>query len=150
MITLSASGRTRRWEHESPVEYAYTRCGKHGFAATIDAIEQAMFVHGLVVDNVHDLHLTLAAKGFAISPIRIYEVRTGEGFWKSEPPGLDLVLPCKVSVCEERTGIVVSAIRPSLAARVFPEAHLDAVARRIEDVVLTIVDEAAGSTPAAI
>jgi len=135
-------GRTPRGIGLTQLEYAYKRRATKGFEATVAAVEQTMLEHGLVVDRVHDLHATVAAKGFAISPLRIYEFSTGEGFWAAPPPGLDLVLPCRLSVCLEQEDVIVAAIRPSLAVRIFPEAHLDAVAERIETTVLRVIDEA--------
>lgn len=124
------------------MEYAYTRSTNECFDTIIEALEAAVAANGFVVDDVHDLHRTLAAKGFPISPLRVYEVRAGDAFWPAAPPGLELVFPCRMSVCVEDGHTVVAAIRPSLAARVFPEARLEAVAERIEARVVKIIDSA--------
>ncbi len=131
------------------MEYSYRRVGSRGFADTVGAVERSIHAHGFAVDHVHDLQATLASKGFAIEPLRIYEI-TGRrpllGGGMAEPghrghEKLALLMPCRVNVFVERGDVVVAAMRPTVLCRVFPEAELDEVAQAVEAIVVELVDE---------
>ncbi|HEX9094035.1 MAG TPA: DUF302 domain-containing protein, partial [Coriobacteriia bacterium] len=54
--------------------YDYRRDCSSGFDEAVVAVEESLSRHGFTVRTVHDIQATLAAKGFRIRPIRIYEV----------------------------------------------------------------------------
>jgi uncharacterized protein (DUF302 family) len=137
--------------------YDYRReCGRD-FQEAVDAVEEAIGRHGFRVRLVHDLQATLAAKGFAIKPIRIYELDgTRDLVERLESAtgvpatggGIDRLLPCRVNIFVEGEVTVVTALRPTLMTRVFPESGLDEPACMLETELVGVVDEAASGDAA--
>ncbi len=128
--------------------YDYRRESAHGFDATLDALEDALQRHGFTSVVVRDLQATLASKGFNIKPIHIYEVGAASG---PSPRGAEMpgvgdarfrrLLPCRINVFVEDESVVVTALRPTLLCRVFPDESLEDVAAALETVLVTVVDE---------
>ncbi|MDP3631071.1 MAG: hypothetical protein Q8S43_09025, partial [Actinomycetota bacterium] len=58
------------------MDFTYKRVCHSGFESTVEAVERSIRSFGFVVERAHDLQATLAAKGFAIQPLRIYELST--------------------------------------------------------------------------
>lgn len=134
------------------MDYSYRRVGQKDFTETVGAVERSIRAHGFAVSHVHDLQATLASKGFAIEPLRIYEIagrRSLLGDGTAEPPRvrgekMERLMPCRVNVFVEDGDVVVAAVRPTMMCRVFPEAGLDEVAQAVEAIVVELVDEAVG------
>ena len=131
------------------VDYAYKRTTVGGFEAVARDVERSIDAHGFLVSGIHDVHVTLAAKGFHIRPLRIYEVREPrDRFVPTGPanvaqdPRATLVMPCKINVFEEGDSVAVAAILPSIMRKVYPEAQLDGIVEEIEERVVRIVDDA--------
>jgi len=123
------------------VDYAYRRVGTKDFTQTIEAVEEAVRLHGFVVQQFHDIRARLTAKGFPIRPLVIFEIAPVEG---ADDEMLSLLLPCRINVYQEGDSVVVAALRPTLFKAVFPEHELDAVAQRVEAEVIELVDAAVG------
>jgi uncharacterized protein (DUF302 family) len=128
--------------------YDYRRRSSHEFSAAVTAVEAALARHGFTVSSMHDIQATLAAKGFAINPIRIYEVRgpgdpdAGEAADRVAGARLARLMPCRVNVfVDVDDAVVVTALRPTLLCRVFPEEALDEMAAALERVLVAVVDE---------
>ncbi len=121
------------------MEYAYKRVGSESFDSTVDAVERSVGRHGFVVHQCHDIHKRLAAKGFPIRPLVIFEVAPEA---ESPEEAISLLLPVRVNVYEEGGSVTVSALRPSVFAAIFPERGLDELAMEVEKVVVAIVDGA--------
>ncbi len=132
------------------MDYSYKRAGTRGFAETVGAVERSIRAHGFAVAQMHDIQATLAAKGFRIDPLRIYEIEgrrplLGDGMAEPGHRGhekLAMLMPCRVNVFVEDGDVVVAAVRPTVMCRVFPEAELDEVASAVEAIVVELVDEA--------
>lgn len=131
--------------------YDYRRECRCGFDQAVASVEAALGRHGFAVSAMHDIQATLAAKGFSIQPIRIYEVRgqtdPAAPFPRSDEQGatqIERLMPCRINVFVEDDTVVVTALRPTLLCRVFPEEELDEVAAALERVLVAVVDEAAG------
>jgi uncharacterized protein (DUF302 family) len=129
-----------------PVDYDYRRECRCGFDDAVASVEAALARHGFAIKVVHDIQATLAAKGFSIKPIRIYEV-DGPRVPAMEPSEgqeerLARLMPCRVNVFVDDGGVVVTALRPTLLCRVFPEERLDDIAIALERVLIAVVDEA--------
>jgi uncharacterized protein (DUF302 family) len=131
-------------QYEGPVDYDYRRECRCGFDDAVASVEAALARHGFVVKVVHDIQATLAAKGFTIKPIRIYGPRdpsvapAAEG----QEERLARLMPCRVNVFVDDEDVVVTALRPTLLCRVFPEDRLDDMAIALERVLIAVVDEA--------
>lgn len=84
------------------MEFTYRREGHRPFPEMIEAVERTVRSHGFDVIRCHDLQATLAAKGFEIAPLVVFDVG-------SESSNADL---CKMHVYTEGDVVWVSAIRP--------------------------------------
>ena len=120
------------------MDYAYKRCGTSGFMGTIEAVERSVRDHGFVIQRQHDIGAALAAKGFPIRPLMIFEVAPAE---EVDDP-VTLIMPCRINVYEDDSDVVIAALRPSLFSSVFPEHELDDIASRFEEKIVEIVDGA--------
>lgn len=149
-MSLSEADQAERRE-DGTAGYDYRReCGC-GFDDAVASVEAALGRHGFVVSAMHDIQATLAAKGFAINPIRIYEVKSqGAAAVSSHTPDDDVearlawLMPCRINIFVEDDAVVVTALRPTLLCRVFPDEGLDEIAAALERVLVAVVDEAAG------
>jgi uncharacterized protein (DUF302 family) len=54
------------------------------------------------------------------------------------------MLPCPIMVYAEEGKVFISTMRPSLIGGFFPEAGISEVAGQVEDVLVGILDKAAG------
>jgi uncharacterized protein (DUF302 family) len=112
------------------------------FGDTLDAVERAVEECGFVTVHVHDIGAALAAKGFPIQPLCIYEIERRVA--DADARMLQLLMPCRVNVYVESDQVVVAAIRPSVVTWMFPEAALEHLAERVERSVEQLVDSVAG------
>jgi uncharacterized protein (DUF302 family) len=137
--------------HDDGGGYDYRRECSCGFDEAVELVEAALGRHGFTIRIMHDIQATLASKGFHIKPIRIYEVE-GPGDPnasvgaqpESSESRLMRLMPCRINVFAEGDTVVVTALRPTLLCRVFPEEELDEVAGALERVLVAVVDEAVG------
>jgi uncharacterized protein (DUF302 family) len=136
-------------EGGSAVDYDYRRDCRRGFEDAVASLEAALARHGFAVRVVHNIQAPWAAKGFAVKPIRIYEVDgprdpsvapAGEG----QDERLARLMPCRINVFVDEDDVVITALRPTLLCRVFPDDKLDDVAIALERVLIAVVDEAVG------
>lgn len=140
---------TDRTDRQGPApQYDYRRESTCEFDDAVSAVEQALTAHGFVVRVMHDIQATLAAKGFRVRPIRIYEIEgTPETIamlcGDTPPCRADRLMPCRINVFVEDESTVITALRPTLLCRMFPEASLEEQAARLEDLLLRVVDDAA-------
>ena len=117
------------------------------FPCAVEALEGSLSRHGFSVRTVHDIQATLAAKGFRVNPIRIYEVdalgnpsvQTGTSACDSK---MQKLMPCRVNVFEDAGHVVVTMLRPTLLCRVFPDEQFDDAASALERVLVAVVDDA--------
>ena len=130
--------------------YDYRRECRCGFDDAVASVEAALGRHGFSVSAMHDIQAVLAAKGFKIQPIRIYEVM-GHGAPAGHSDGqgeegesrLARLMPCRINVFAEDEAVVVTVLRPTLLCRVFPEDDLTELAAALERVLVAVVDDAA-------
>jgi len=148
---LSVAGSDRSDRSEGGIAgYDYRRESALGFSETVSAAEAALGRHGFSVSAMHDIQATLAAKGFAIQPIRIYEIvgpvhaASADEDANAVDARIARLMPCRINVFVEDDSVVVTALRPTLLCRVFPEEDLDEVAAALERVLVAVVDEAVG------
>lgn len=121
------------------MDFAYKKAHSGAFEVTIEAVERAARARGFVVAELHDIKQTLATKGFDIRPLSIFELTLSS---RDAVSSLDLLLPVRVNVYEEGGTVWVAALRPTLFCQVYPEHELDALAERLEQDVIAVVDAA--------
>jgi uncharacterized protein (DUF302 family) len=148
-LSLSEADQVERLEDGAG--YDYRRECRCGFDEAVGSVEAALGRHGFAISAMHDIQATLAAKGFAINPIRIYEVKSQSGpAVPSLTPQDDVearlawLMPCRINIFVEDDNVVVTALRPTLLCRVFPEEGLGEIAAALERVLVAVVDEAVG------
>lgn len=131
-------------------EYEYRRESSRDFGLAVLSVERAIEGAGFVVRVMHDIQATLAAKGFRVDPIRIYEIDgsaelVDELCAGADPCPMDRLMPCRVNVFVDGERTAITALRPTLLCRIFPEEPLDPIAAALEDRVVSIVDQAANA-----
>lgn len=84
------------------MEFTYRREGHRAFPDMLEAVERTVRSHGFDVVRRHDLQATLAAKGFEIQPLVVFDIGLPDA-------SADL---CKMHVYAEGDVVWVSAIRP--------------------------------------
>jgi len=123
------------------VRYAYKRLTDAPLADVVRGVVGSAARQGFVVLESHDIQAALAAKGFPIRPLVIVELGPAEG---EKDELVALLLPCRLNIYEEDGLVAVAALRPSLFRAVYPERDLEEAARRLEDAIISVVDEACG------
>ncbi|GAB4275476.1 MAG: hypothetical protein Kow0056_05080 [Coriobacteriia bacterium] len=130
------------------MEYALKRSTDADFERTAEAVEEALEAHGFAIVGVNDIHLTVAAKGFRVQPVRVYEVRDAEGlreFQATRRLPRAALASGRVSVFVEGDEVYVAALRPAVVSQMFPEAGLDEEAKRVEERLVEALNEALAS-----
>jgi uncharacterized protein (DUF302 family) len=110
------------------------------------ALREAAARHKFGVLYMHDLRATMQGKGVDFSKLcRIYEVcNPFEAKQVLETNGAaSTALPCRISVYEAPEGLRIATILPTEFMAAFGIPELEAVARRVEDAIVAIINETA-------
>ena len=111
------------------------------------AVEAAVKKHGFGVLHVYDLRRTLAEKGFELpAECRIFEVCRPQQAIEvlTTDMNLNMALPCRISVYEERDRTKIGTIRPrEMLGLLSDDPKLAAIAHTVDDALRKIIDEAA-------
>ncbi len=150
-LRMAEAGGATSPSEGAAVEYDYRRESPGTFGEAVLAVERSIALHGFAVRTIHDIQATLAAKGFQIKPIRIYEIEGSPaafaaagvpGIWPSGDSRFATLMPCRINVFMEGDRVVITALRPTLLCQVYPDAGLGALAEAVERRVIEIVDDA--------
>jgi uncharacterized protein (DUF302 family) len=113
--------------------------------ATAD-LEAAVLEHGFGVLHTYDLKQTLAKKGVELpQQCRILEVCNPHQAARvlSEDMGMNVALPCRISVYEEGGQTRIGMVRPTaLLAGLSDAPGLADVAREVEQATIRMIDQA--------
>jgi uncharacterized protein (DUF302 family) len=113
--------------------------------ATAD-LEAAVLEHGFGVLHTYDLKQTLAKKGVELpQQCRILEVCNPQQAARvlSEDMGMNVALPCRISVYEEGGRTRIGMVRPTaLLAGLSDAPGLADVAREVEQATIRMIDQA--------
>ena len=124
-------------------KFDYTVTTSKDIGEAITAIEAKSKEKGFSVLHIHDVSSTLEAKGFHREPLKIIEICNAR--YASEVLEKDvkisLMLPCPISVYQERGTTYISALRPKVIADFYPESDIKTLADEVDQIVLSIVDE---------
>ncbi len=109
-------------------------------------LEAAVKRNKFGVLHVHNLKQTLKEKGIDFpNACRIFEVCNPQQANRvlSQDMDVNMALPCRISVYEERGKTKIGMIRPTALLAVFPGAEqLKPVAEEVEQQTIKIIDEA--------
>ncbi len=124
--------------------FEYTVATEKPFDEAVLAIERKSAERGFRVLHTHDVAATLAEKGFPREPLKIIEICNAR--YASEvlikDVKISLMLPCPISVYVQAGKTMISTLLPSSIADFFPRAGIEALAAEVENVVLSIIEEA--------
>jgi len=109
-------------------------------------LEEAVKRNKFGVLHVHDLQKTLREKGVEFpNACRIFEVCNPQRAVQvlTENMGMNMALPCRISVYQEEGKTKIGMIRPTALLALFPGgAALKAVAQEVEQETMRMIDEA--------
>jgi len=123
----------------------YTVPSQRPFEAVAADVERLTVEKMFRVLHVHDVQATLAEKGLAREPLKIFEICNAKFSHEAlqRDMGVSLFIPCKINVYTENGRTMLMAMRPSAISQFYPQAGLEKLAGEIEKVVIEIVDRAA-------
>ena len=96
---------------------------------------------------VHDLKAKMKEKGVEFDrDCLIYEVCNPQQAKKvlGANAAISTALPCRISVYSEGAGVTLATLRPTVLLEMFQAPGLRAVAEEVEEVILKMMNEAAG------
>ncbi|MDO8963413.1 MAG: DUF302 domain-containing protein [Coriobacteriia bacterium] len=116
------------------------------YTDALNAVVAATQARGFRVQCVHDVAATLAEKGFVREPTAIVEVCNARYASQvlEQDIRIGLMLPCPIMIYALDSETHIATMRPRLIGSFFPDAGIDDVAAEVEEIVIAIVDEAAG------
>ncbi len=126
--------------------YTYVVTTDRDHAAVAAAVEEKAREKGFRVLVTHDVQAMLAEKGFQRGPLRIIEVCNARAASQvlAADDLVSVLMPCRVSVYTRDGKTVVALLRPAAIAEFFTGTDLGTVPTEIDEVMRSIVDEAAG------
>jgi len=126
------------------MDLGYTVETDKSFDDAVARIEELTAAKGFRVLYVHDVQATLAEKGLKRDPYKIIEICNSKFAHKvlSISEDVGLFMPCKINVYQKKGKTVISAMRPAMIGEFFENEELREVAREVDAITRSIVDEA--------
>jgi len=124
--------------------FDYTVTTEKDFPAAVEAVQEKCREKGFRILHVHDVQATLAEKGFTREPLNIIEICNARYAHQALAADVlvGLLMPCKINVYTLDGQTYISAILPGILSQMLPGAGLEELAREVEGIVRSIVDEA--------
>jgi uncharacterized protein (DUF302 family) len=125
----------------------YVKESRKSIADVGKALEEAAKKRQFGVLTVHNLRETMKKKGVDFSKeCRIYEVCNPHQAKKvlEADTRISTALPCRISVFEDEGKVKLATLRPTAQLAMFGRKDLEPVAKEVENVIIEIMDEAAG------
>ncbi|WP_258360542.1 DUF302 domain-containing protein [Moorella sulfitireducens] len=125
-------------------EMSYTVTTDKDFAAAVASVEEATTAQGMKVLHIHDVQATLQSKGYSIEPLKIIEICNARYAYEvlAKDVLISLMMPCKINVYTRDGKTYISALRPTMLAKFYPEAGLEEIASQVDAKIRAIVDAA--------
>lgn len=116
------------------------------FDEVVKNVEKFATEHNFRVLYVHDVQATLAEKGFQREPLKIMEVCNSKFAYQAleKDIGVSLFMPCKINVYIQDGKTRIKAMRPAAISEFMPQAGLDDLAKETDQIIVDIVNKAAG------
>lgn len=124
------------------IEFDYTVDTQKDFDAAVSSVQAEVAKAGFRVLYVHDVHATLAEKGFDIEPMKIVEFCDAKSAYAvlTADPKIGLCLPCKILVYAKGGATTISGMRPIVLPQFFPEARLDSLPEEVDTRIKVVID----------
>jgi uncharacterized protein (DUF302 family) len=124
-------------------KFDYTVATTKNVDEAVATIEAKSKEKGFSVLHIHDVSATLEGKGFHREPLKIIEICNAKYASQvlEKDIKISLMLPCPISVYEEKGKTFISTLKPKVIADFYPEADIRALADEVDRIVLSIVDE---------
>jgi uncharacterized protein (DUF302 family) len=124
-------------------EFDYTVATTKNVEEAVAAIEAKSKEKGFSVLHIHDVSATLEAKGFSREPLKIVEFCNAKYASQvlEKDIKISLMLPCPISVYQEKGKTFISTLRPKVIADFYPEFNIKSLADEVDAIVLSIVEE---------
>lgn len=126
------------------MDLAYARSCRAQYDAVIGAVERVAASHGFDVLERRDIQAMLAAKGFSIAPLTIFEVGPGRSRaeWCDLP---DAILRCRLAVSASDDGVRVGALRPAALCDALLRGPVQGLIEALDAAVAALVDDIAAN-----
>lgn len=126
------------------MELAYARSCRAPYETIVEAVEQVAAAHGFCISEKRDIQAMLAAKGFTIAPLTIFEVLPiGEGTEWSDLP--DVIVRCRLHVAVVDDETHVGVLRPAALCDALLRSPVEDLIRDLDAAVVAVVDEIAAT-----
>jgi uncharacterized protein (DUF302 family) len=124
------------------MDFNYKVSSKKSFVETVKVLQEEIVKAGMRVLHVHDIQKALGEKGFQREPFKIIEFCSARYAYNflNLSSDIGLFLPCKIVVFQEDNQVFVSALRPLVLNKFFPELGLQKEIKEINEVIHKIVE----------
>lgn len=114
------------------------------FDEAVASISAATERAGFRVLYIHDVQDTLAKKGFTIEPLKIIEICNAKNAYGAIQKNIELalMLPCKINVYQKDRKIYISALRPTVITKLYPDTGLNDLIDEVDEKIVNVVNEA--------
>lgn len=126
------------------IKFDYTVETDKSFEQAAIDIRKAVEAKGWTVLQVYDMKEMLAAKGFELSNLKLFEVCNAKSAYQflKEDSLISLCMPCRISLHEKNGEIFISGMRPVIIGEFFPDLDLGELPLKVDEDLRWIVDKA--------
>jgi uncharacterized protein (DUF302 family) len=125
-------------------DISYSQTSSKPFDVLVASIEAAAAAHKFTVLQKHNIHKSLAKKGFDLTPYTIIEVCNAKFAHTilSNTKEAGMFLPCRIAVYEDGDVRRVIMMKPSLIRTMMPERDFGAIPEDVEQILINVIKEA--------
>jgi uncharacterized protein (DUF302 family) len=123
----------------------YSKHSKRRLEEVDNRLREAAQRHKFGVLHVHDLAATLKSKGIELGhECRVYDVCNPQAASEAlrTNPQIAAVLPCRIAVTTDTSGVTVATVKPTDLLRATGLAGVEQIANEVEREMVAIIDEA--------
>ncbi|MFA6076582.1 MAG: DUF302 domain-containing protein [Candidatus Paceibacterota bacterium] len=126
------------------MEFDYTLTTTKTFDEAVESVQEETVKAGFRVLYIHNVHKTLAEKGFTIEPMKIIEFCNAKSAYSilQADIKIGLCLPCKINVYTKDGQTFISGMRPIILSQFFPKAQLGTLPKEIDQIIQNIINNA--------
>lgn len=124
------------------MELAYARRCRASYEKVTEAVERMSAAHGFTICETRDIRAMLAARGFTIAPLTIFEMLPARDSveWSDLP---EVIVRCRVHVAVVGYEVEVGAIRPTALCSALLRGPVEDLMRELDRAVVAFVDDVA-------